>query len=170
MTSVTDTTRRTARATEGARRATGVALAHALAWSPHRVVVLLNCPTVDLNLQLFQPHVDARHHVLVDGLRRQTVLLSKDIQPPITPDEAHQMIAALLGLGQWILRSFKRHGETNSYVTLFQDHLRRLPLQFAIAIARVVLVLESPRLNFSTTPFRQGSAMGMNQGSTPFSR
>src|SRR3989442_3409629 len=84
MTSVTDTTRRTARATEGARRATGVALAHALARSPHRVVVLLNCPTVDLNLQLFQPHVDARHHVLVDGLRGQTVLLSKDVQPPIT--------------------------------------------------------------------------------------
>src|SRR2546426_8650181 len=83
MTSVTDTTRRTARATEGARRATGVALAHALARSPHRVVVLLNCPTVDLNLQLFQPHVDARHHVLVDGLRGQTVLLSKDVQPPI---------------------------------------------------------------------------------------
>src|SRR5256885_5364747 len=82
MTSVTDTTRRTARATEGARRATGVALAHALARSPHRVVVLLNCPTVDLNLQLFQPHVDARHHVLVDGLRGQTVLLSKDVQPP----------------------------------------------------------------------------------------
>src|SRR5437879_2835786 len=146
MTSVTDTTRKTARATEGARRATGVALAHALARSPHRVVVLLNRPTVDLNLQFFQSHVNARHHVLVDGLRRQTVLLSKDIQPPITPDEAHQMIAALLGLGQWILRSFKRHGETNSYLTLFQGHLRRLPLQFAIAIARVVLVLESPRL------------------------
>src|SRR2546426_626743 len=120
MTSVTDTTRRTARATEGARRATGVALAHALAWSPHRVVVLLNCPTVDLNLQLFQPHVDARHHVLVDGLRGQTVLLSKDVQPPITPDEAHQMIAALLGLGQRILRSFERPGETNSYVALLQ--------------------------------------------------
>src|SRR6267378_2071350 len=146
MTSVTDTTRRTARATEGARRATGVALAHALAWSPHRVVVLLNCPTVDLNLQLFQPHVDARHHVLVDGLRGQTVLLSKDVQPPITPDEAHQMIAALLGLGQRILRSFERPGETNSYVALLQGHLRRLPLQFAIAIARVVLVLEGPRL------------------------
>src|SRR6266480_117972 len=146
MTSVTDTTRRTARATEGARRATGVALAHALARSPHRVVVLLNCPTVDLNLQLFQPHVDARHHVLVDGLRGQTVLLSKDVQPPITPDEAHQMIAALLGLGQRILRSFERPGETNSYVALLQGHLRRLPLQFAIAIARVVLVLEGPRL------------------------
>src|SRR2546429_7252493 len=76
MTSVTDTTRRTARATEGARRATGVALAHALARSPHRVVVLLNCPTVDLNLQLFQPHVDARHHVLVDGLDRKSTRLN----------------------------------------------------------------------------------------------
>src|SRR5262249_26112060 len=56
------------------------------------------------------------------------------------------MIAAPLGLRQRILRSFERPGETNSYVALFQGHLRRLPLQFAIAIARVVLVLEDLRL------------------------
>src|SRR6266536_3513994 len=146
MTSVTATTMRTTRATEGARRATGVALAHVLTRSRQRVVVLLNRPAVDLNLQFFQPHVNARHHVLVDGLRGQTVLLSKDVQPPITPDEAHQMIATLLGLGQRILRCFERHGETNSYVALLQGHLRRLPLQFAIAIPRVVLMLEGPRL------------------------
>ncbi len=61
---------------EGARRATGVALACVLARSPHRVVLLLNRPTVDLNLQFFQPHVNARHHVLVDGPRGRTVLLA----------------------------------------------------------------------------------------------
>src|SRR6266576_2212408 len=120
MTSVTDTTRRTAEQRKEPVGRLEMLSPHALARSPHRVVVLLNRPTVDLNLQLLQPHVDARHQVLVDGLRGWTVLLSKDVQPPITPDEAHQMIAALLGLGQRILRSFERHGETNSYVALLQ--------------------------------------------------
>jgi hypothetical protein len=55
---------------------------------------LNNCSTVDLNPQLFRAHVDTHHHVLVDGLRGQTVLLSKGVQPPITPDEAHQKSCA----------------------------------------------------------------------------
>jgi hypothetical protein len=57
MTLVTNPTGKKVRAMEGARRATGVALASVLARSPHRVVVLLNRPTVDPNLQFFQPHM-----------------------------------------------------------------------------------------------------------------
>src|SRR3981189_3732312 len=75
-----------------------------------------------------------------------SALRSEDVQPPITPDEAHQMIAALLAPGQRILPSLERPAESSAYGALLQGHLRRLPLQFAIAIARVVLVLEGPRL------------------------
>lgn len=50
MTSVTDHIRRTARATEGARRATGVALVVILARSPHCVVVLQGSNPILLSL------------------------------------------------------------------------------------------------------------------------
>lgn len=62
------------------RRATGVALAQ----SRHRVVVLLNRPTVDLKLQFFQL-VNVCYHVFLVRRRGQTALLFRDTQQSRRP-------------------------------------------------------------------------------------
>jgi hypothetical protein len=121
MTSFTDIIRGTgARATEGARRATGVALAPVPRRSPHRVRILLNQSVVHPNLQLLRRHVNARHDTLIDGLRGQPVQLSKHAQSPVASDEAHQVIATRLGLDQGVPRGLPRGGEINSGLALFQ--------------------------------------------------
>jgi len=123
-------------------------------------------------------------------LRRQPEFLAEDVQHGVATDETHQVIAAFVGFGQRMLGCYGRIRQPN--LGLPQCHLWRSSLQLGLAIARVMFRFKDQRfpiqvlgslhrhaaqmtaavivINFSTTPLRQGSAIGINQSSTPWAR
>ena len=134
------------RATEETRSATGVAVAPSSERSPHRVSILLDYLTVEPHLQGYRLHVGGRHDTLVNCQRGQLVLFSKDVQPPSISDEAYYLVAPFLGPEQRMPRGRQRHGKTNLCLAFLQGHFGCLSFQFAIAVSRVVLLLEVLRL------------------------
>jgi hypothetical protein len=135
------------RAAEGARRATGAALPRAGSCSGHGVFIFFQCLAFDLNNQFLQSDIHGGHDVLVSCFRRQRVLFSEDVQHPIASDEANQMVLASVRFGQRMTGSVQGPGEADRMSGQLQNGLRCLSFQFAVAIARIVLVFKSQRFS-----------------------
>src|SRR5262245_17679303 len=98
------------------------------------------------DLEFLLSHDHGGHHVFISGLDRHFELFAKDIQPPVTANISHQMVATLPRFAQW--RTGRRFGARPAQRRLGQmQTLRRSPsLQFAIAIGLVMPLLESQAL------------------------
>src|SRR5882762_7016226 len=132
-------------AAEGARRATAVAKEHWSVPSSRAIVILCQRDIVDAYSEFLPRYINSRNDVLVNHLRRQLELFAKDIQQRITSDEAHHVIAASFWLWQGMARRQGRVRKADLPAALLQCCLRRLPLQLAIAITTIMLLLEEQR-------------------------
>jgi hypothetical protein len=137
-----------ARAAQGARRATGAALACVRYSSSRGVFIFFQRLAFYLNNQFSQSDIHRSNHILIRCLGRQSEFFSENVQHPVTANEANQMVPPSVGFGQWMAWSAQRAGKANFQITSLQSGLWRLSFQFAVAVARIVLVFKSQR--FST--------------------
>jgi restriction endonuclease S subunit len=134
-------------ATEGARRATGVASCDlAGRRSLRAVLVLSDRSTIDANDQPLLPDVYRGNSVFIRGLRGHLESLTKDVQHQITPNEPHQVISAGGGLRQRVSGSLGRFWKPYGVPTLIQRSLRRPSSQLAVPVSSIVFLLEYQRL------------------------
>ena len=133
-------------ATEGARRATVVALCELAGRSPGAVLILGDRCAIDANTQPLLLNVYRGNSVFICSLTRHLESLTKDIQHQITPYETHQVISAGSGLRERASWSLSRFGKSHGLATLIKRSLRRPPSQLAVPVSSIVFLLEYQRL------------------------
>src|SRR6185503_5319031 len=133
-------------ATEGARRATGVASCElAGRRSPRAVLKLSDRCSIDRNTQPLLLNVYRGNGVFICSLKGHLESLPKDIQQQITPDETHQVISTAGGLRQRPSGRLRRLGKAQALPTLIKRSLRRPSSQLTVPISSIVFLLEHQR-------------------------
>ena len=66
--------------------------------SPEPVGKLGNEIRSERNPQPLPLHLDRSHDVLVLGFRREEEALAEDVEPPVAPDEADEVVRASVGI------------------------------------------------------------------------
>src|SRR5258706_12013823 len=134
-------------ATEGARRATGVASCDlAGPRSLRAVLVLSDRSPIDANAQPLSPHVYCGNSIFIFSLRWHIESLSKDVQHQITPNVPHQVISTGGRLRQRVFGSLECFWKPNGVPTLIKHSQGRLSSKRAVPVTRIVFLLEYQRL------------------------
>src|SRR2546422_1839568 len=138
---------KTREATEGARRATGVASCVLAGRRSRRAVLILSdrC-TIDANPQLLLLNIYRGNCIFICGLRGHLELLTKDIQDQVTSDEPHQVIATGGRLRQRVFGSLDRFRKPDGVPTLIKRSLGRLSPKLAVPVTSIVFLLKYQRL------------------------
>ena len=104
--------------------------------------MLINHASVQGHGQALVFHVDGGAYVGVHRLGRYAEPLAEEIDPTVVPDKANQVIAAVHGLGQRVLRRRGLVGEAQRHGAGRQDGIGGPAAQLAVPVVRVVPILE----------------------------